>query len=196
MEQILPGVHHWSARHPSIGMVVHSYAVDTTLIDPMLPSGGLDTLPGPVEQIVLTNRHHYRSSGEIAERFGSPVRCHEAGLHEFEGTDRVVEGFRWGDRLAPDIEAVKLDAICAEETVLHIHRGDGALAFADGVVRWSGDALSFVPDDLLGDDPEQVKADLRAGLAGLLERDFDALLLAHGTPQAAGGKEALRRFVG
>jgi glyoxylase-like metal-dependent hydrolase (beta-lactamase superfamily II) len=91
---------------------------------------------------------------------------------------------------------VKLDAICPEETVLHVRRGVGALAFADGVVRMSGDALEFVPDDLLGDDPEQVKADLRRALIPLLERDFDALLFAHGDPIADGGKERLRAFVG
>jgi len=107
MEEILPGVHHWSAVHPNIGMLVHSYAVGSTLIDPLLPPEGIDALPGSVSQILLTNRHHYRSSGEIVARFGCPVRCHEAGLHEFAGTDRAVEGFRWGDRLAPDIVAVE-----------------------------------------------------------------------------------------
>ena len=130
---------------------MHSYAVGTTLIDPLLGPDGLDALPGPVSQILLTNRHHYRSSGEIAERFGCPVRCHQAGLHEFAGTDRVVEGFAWGDRLAGDVVAVKLDAICDEETVLHVAAGDGALAFADGLVEWEGQ-LGFVPDFLLGDD--------------------------------------------
>ena len=194
MEQILPGVQHWSATHPGIGMPVHSYAVGTTLIDPLLGPDGLDALPGPVSQILLTNRHHYRSSGEIAERFGCPVRCHEAGLHEFAGTDRVVEGFAWGDRLADDVVAVKLDAICDEETVLHIAAGDGALAFADGLVEWEG-KLGFVPDFLLGDDAQDVKARLREGLSALLDLEFDTLLLAHGEPVVGGGKDALRRFL-
>jgi hypothetical protein len=196
MELILPGVHHWCATHPNTGSPAHSYAVGTTLVDPILPDEGLGALPGPVQQIVLTNRHHYRSSAAFVERFGCPVRCHEAGLHEFAGTDRAVEGFAWGDGLAADVEAVRLNAICPEETVLHVRRGDGALAFADGVVRLSGDALEFVPDGLLGDDPEQVKADLRRALIPLLERDFDALLFAHGDPIVSGGKERLRSFVG
>jgi hypothetical protein len=194
MQLILPGIHHWTATHPATGERAHSYAIGSTLVDPLLPDGGLDALPGPVDQIVLTNRHHYRSSGEIARRFDCPVRCHEAGLHEFAGIDRRVEGFRWGQQLAEDVEAVKLNAICPEETVLHVRRGDGALAFADGVVHWS-DELDFMPDDLLGDDPEQVKRDLRRGIAALLDRDFDALLFAHGDPVVRGGKEALRRFV-
>jgi hypothetical protein len=195
MELILPGVHHWCAIHPNTGSPAHSYAVGTTLVDPIMPEDGVDALPGPVDQIVLTNRHHYRSSAEIAQRFGCPVRCHEAGLHEFAGTDRAVGGYTWGQQLAPDVDAVKLNAICPEETVLHVRRGDGALAFADGVVRLSGDDLEFVPDGLLGDDPEQVKADLKRGLAVLLDRDFDALLFAHGDPIVRGGKARLRAFV-
>jgi hypothetical protein len=46
------------------------------------------------------------------------------------------------------------------------------------------------------DDPEQTKRGLRDAYRGLLELDFDALLLAHGTPIARGGRQALRRFVG
>ena len=49
--------------------------------------------------------------------------------------------------------------------------------------------------DFLMDDPEQTKRGLRDAYRGLLELDFDALLLAHGLPIAAGGKDALRRFV-
>ena len=45
------------------------------------------------------------------------------------------------------------------------------------------------------DDPDQTKEGLRDSYRGLLELDFDALLLAHGTPIATGGKDALRRFV-
>lgn len=193
MKELLPGVWHWTARHPKIGIDVSSYAVGTTLVDPLLPPGGIDALPRPVEQVVLTNRHHWRASGEIVERFRCPVRCHEAGLHEFSD-GRRVEGFRWGDRLAPDVEAVELNAICDEETVLHIDAGGGALAFADGLIHYG--EIGFVPDSYLGDDPDGVKAALRERLAGLLDRDFDHLLFAHGEPIVGSGKERLRRFVG
>jgi hypothetical protein len=52
-----------------------------------------------------------------------------------------------------------------------------------------------VPDSLLGDDPEDVKAGLRGSLEALLDRDFDHLLLAHGEPVVGGGRAALREFV-
>ena len=200
MDEILPGVWHWTAIHPSHGMRVHSHAVGTTLIDPLLPEAGLDALPPaalPVEQIVLTNRHHYRSSGEIAVRFGCPVRCHEAGLHEFAGSGREVQGFAWGDRLADGIVAVRLNVLCDEETVLHIASGGGALAFADAIVRWEeGGPIGFVPDGLIGDDPEAVKSGLRENLRALLDLDFDTLLMAHGAPIVGSGRQALSDFLG
>ncbi len=52
--------------------------------------------------------------------------------------------------------AYEVNAICPDETALHIpaHR---ALACADGVVRWRDqDELTFVPDQLV-DDPEHTK---------------------------------------
>ena len=45
------------------------------------------------------------------------------------------------------------------------------------------------------DEPERVKAETATALERLLELDFDAVLLAHGEPIAAGGKQALRDFI-
>ncbi len=71
----------------------------------------------------------------------------------------------------------------------------GALALADGAVRWPGrEGLSFVPDDFM-DDPERTKAGLRAAFRRLLELDFDLLLLAHGGPVTEGAKDELRALV-
>jgi hypothetical protein len=47
----------------------------------------------------------------------------------------------------------------------------------------------------MGDDPEAVKRGLRDAFAELLERDFDHLLFAHGTPVVGGGKAALEAFL-
>ena len=67
-------------------------------------------------------------------------------------------------------------------------------ACGDGVVRWAGqEPLAFVPDRFM-DDPEGTKAGLRSAYRGLLELDFELLLLAHGGPVTAGAKDALRAF--
>ena len=200
MQEIVAGVHVWGARHPGIRMDVHSayVAPARALIDPMLPRGGVGAIADlgePPERILLTIRHHYRDAAAFVEAFGCSVHCHEEGLHEFEGGPEV-EGFRPGDEVAPGIVVQEVGAICPDECALLIDAGPGALACADGVVRWhEGGPLGFAPDDLLGDDPEGVKSGLRAAYARIAEAcEFDALLLAHGGPTASGGREALAAF--
>jgi glyoxylase-like metal-dependent hydrolase (beta-lactamase superfamily II) len=197
MKEISPGVWHWTAVHPKLGIEVSSYYVvdGGTLIDPMLPPEGVESFRrrGDPQRIVLTNRHHYRQSDAFRSEFGCPVLCHEAGLHEFEAGPQV-DGFRFSDQVAPGIEALEVGAICPEETALHIDREDGLLSFADGLINHGG--LGFVPDALLGDDPDAVKSGLRDSLRTLLDRDFDGLLFAHGDPLLPGGKRALKQFLG
>jgi hypothetical protein len=107
-----------------------------------------------------------------------------------------VAAFAFGDELAPGVHAVEVGVLCPEETALHIAAGDGLLAFADAIVRDRDGSLAFVPDWLLGDDAEAVKAGLRDAFARLLEeQEFDGLLLAHGDPSPSGGRAALERFV-
>jgi hypothetical protein len=198
MEEIRPGVFHWTAYHEGIRADVHSYLVVTSgaVLDPMLPAEGLDWFEGDTapERVLLTNRHHYRHSGRFVEAFGCPVLCHEAGLHEFEGGPDV-EGFAYGEEVAPGIVALEVGAICPEDAALHITIGEGLLAFADGLIRRDDGALAFVPDFLMGDDPEGVKRGLRSSLSRLVERDFDGLLFAHGKPLVGGGKAALEAFL-
>jgi glyoxylase-like metal-dependent hydrolase (beta-lactamase superfamily II) len=197
MEEIRSGLWHWKAMHPKLEIEVSSYYVagSGTLIDPMLPPEGVEWFRehGGPRRVVLTNRHHYRQSDAFRTELGCPVLCHEAGLHEFEAGPEV-EGFRFGDPVAPGIVALEVGAICPEETALHIDLGDGLLSFADGLINHG--ELGFVPDWLLGDDPDGVKRGLQDSLRALLDRDFDGLLFAHGDPLLCGGKRALEQFVG
>jgi hypothetical protein len=199
MEEIAPGIFHWTALRTTIGARVSSYYVEpaATLIDPMLPEDGLEAFDGlePPRHTILTTRHHFRESDRFAERFGCVTLCSEPGLHEFEGTDRQVRGFRFGDEVAPGIVAIGTDSISPDDTTLHIAHGGGALAFADGLVRSRGGPPGFVPDGLMGDDPAAVKEGLRNAYRGLLERDFEHLLFAHGDPLVGGGRSALSDFV-
>ena len=66
MDQIQPGLLHWTAYRDTIGADVHSYfhAPSGTLIDPMVPPEGRDQIERP-QRILLTNRHHYRDSAAL-----------------------------------------------------------------------------------------------------------------------------------
>jgi hypothetical protein len=198
VEQISPGLWHWTARHEHIHNDVSTYylADSRVLIDPMIPEEGLGWFEqhGAPEHILLTNRHHDRHSWRLREAFGCTVHCVSNGIYELEGRG-PAEPFEFGDELPGGVLVHEVDAICPDETALYIpsHR---ALACADGVVR-SRDSggLAFVPDYLM-DDPEGTKEGLHDAYRRLLELDFDLLLLAHGSPVVDDGKGALRAFVG
>jgi hypothetical protein len=81
-------------------------------------------------------------------------------------------------------------------TALRIPTDPGVLAVADGVIRYGDGPLAFVPDFLLGNDPEAVKKDLKAAYARLLDLEFDHVLFAHGNAWIGGAKKALHAFVG
>jgi glyoxylase-like metal-dependent hydrolase (beta-lactamase superfamily II) len=185
-------VFNWKAVHPQIKIEVgcHFLAGSGTVIDPLLPDEGIEWFEERgVQRVILSNRHHLRQAPLLAERFGCPILCHEAGLHEFEGGPQV-EGFAFGDRLADGVTALEMDAICPEDTVLRIDAGDGALLFADSLIHYG--EVGFVPDSLIGDDPDGVKRRIRARCAALLDERFEHLLFAHGEPLIGDGREALR----
>lgn len=194
MREIAPGLWHWTARHEHIRADVSSYYLERerVLIDPMVPSEGMDWLEGhgPPEHILMTNRHHDRRSWELRDRFGCTVHCVRNGIYELEGRG-PAEPFDFGDELPGGAIAHEVDVICPDETALHI-AAHNALACADGVIHY-GEELGFVPEQFM-DDPARTKAGLRDAYSHLLDLDFDILLVAHGTPWLGGAKEALRRF--
>jgi hypothetical protein len=202
MREILPGVWHWSAYYDAISMDVHSYWIEPAgiVLDPMVPSDvGLewwDDRDVKPQQIVLTIGLHWRHSDQFTERFGIPVRVPRPSLERYEGTGRQAEPFDWNDEIAPGVTSIEIDAIAPDECALHIDQGEGVVAIADGLIRLSaGGPLMFVPDSLMGDDAETVKAGLRDAFPRLLERDWDTMLMAHGEPIVGGARQALKDFL-
>jgi hypothetical protein len=195
VEEIAPGIWHWTAPHPRIGMDVSSYylAEPRVLLDPLAPDDVVARLEelGPPREILLTCRHHWRDCSKLTGRFGATVRASRPGMHEFSD-NQPVEPFDFGDELAGGaVVAHEVDSISPDETALHIPAAS-ALAVADGVMHYDG--LSFVPDNLM-DDPEETKAGLRSAYRRLTaELDFDHLLTAHGEPVVGGAREKLRDF--
>ena len=201
MVEVLPGIRHWTARHPRIGILVSSYWLpeEGVLFDPLVPPEGfaeLDT--APPQAILLSNRHHLRESARFVERYGCSVHCNRAGLHEFAGGEVTVEGFDLGERLPGGAIAAEMGAICPDDTALYLP-ARRAVVLADGIVRGgdpgAGGPLGFVPDSLM-DDPPQTKRGLLASCERLLaELDSDSLLLAHGGPVVGDGRALLEDLV-
>jgi hypothetical protein len=194
VDEIAPGLWHWTALRESIGKEVSSYwlAAEGVVVDPMLPPGGVAAFgESPPANVLLTCRHHDRDAWSLHAELGSVVHVVESGAHALEGRG-PFETFAWGDALPGGVVAQEVDAISPDETALWVpaHR---ALAVADGVVRWPGKpGLTFVPDSLM-DDPERTKAGLLAAFGRLLDTlDVEHVLLAHGGPAT---RDELRAFV-
>jgi hypothetical protein len=204
MDEVLPGILHWATYYDHVGATVHSHihVPSGSVFDPLLPEGGSVEELGLPTAVLLSNRHHLRSSVQVAEAFGVPIRANELGLYRFEDDADAprVEGFAFGDEVAEGVHAVQLGALTPEDTVFRLTSADGethALLFADSLMNPGGE-LGYVSDDLMGDDPAEVKRGLDAGLRRILEEEapFDALLFAHGEPIATGGRDALAAFLG
>lgn len=199
MEEILPGIFHWTTFHEGIGEDVHSYYLSRTdppaVIDPRVPDEGLEWFEGRPQpkNVYLTNRLHYRHSDRFSQAFDATVWCHSAGLHHFDA-GRPVRGFAHGDALPGGVFALEVGSLCPEETALFIPQHGGVLSIGDAIIGTDG-GLGYVPDELMGDDPQGVKRGLHAAFTRLLARDFDHLLFAHGPPWIGHGKAALAGFL-
>jgi glyoxylase-like metal-dependent hydrolase (beta-lactamase superfamily II) len=190
MRELAPGIWHWTAPHPNIGVEVSSYWIPglKLLLDPL-------AVPDEVEDvdcILLSCRHHVRDSLEAAERFDATVQAPRSGMHDYPD-DTPIQPYDVGiGILDGEVTAHAVGGLSPDETALHIP-SVRALAIADGAIRY-GDELHFVPDQYM-DDPDQDKADLKRGFGELADQiDFDVLLLAHGQPYPSGGRDALRKF--
>jgi hypothetical protein len=190
VEEIAPGLWHWTARRETIGKEVSSYylAEERAVIDPMTPPERPEWFQP--EHAILTCRHHSRDAWAL----GCPPWVVEQGVHELEGRGEF-HTYSWGDELPGGIIACEVDALSPDETALFIP-ARRALAIGDGVVRWDGvEGLTFVPDFLM-DDPEETRAGLKAAYRRLLaDLEFDHLLLAHGDPVISDAKQQLAALV-
>ena len=193
MQEIRPGLWHWTARHPEWteeddsaahdwGPEVSSYAFAVEnclmLIDPVIPQAGLDELIQGREAVaVLTCPWHARDALKLHLPLYSPASEHD---HVESATP-----YGAGDRLPVGIEA--LPGLEPVDLVLWIesHR---ALVFGDTLVDL-GSGLEL-PDDW---GPSGIShSAVRGVLRKCLELPFDLALPTHGRPA---GREEFERAV-
>ena len=197
MEELAPGLHRWTARHPAwepgaepgspddwepdVGSVVYRAPDELVLVDPLVERWGpLDALVeghGRPVVVLTTIRFHGRSRGEVAERYGAELRTHTA---------------------APPAGVRRIPIAGMDETMVYLDApralipGDRLLGDPQGGLRlcpvsW----LRYIDRD---DPPDE--AALRAALAPLLELDVGSVLVSHGEPVLRDGAAALRALLG
>ncbi len=203
MDEILPGIWHWTTPNPSIGdTLVSCYWLDDSgvFIDPLLPEEAgiawFESRPTPPAAVVLANRHHYRDSGAIHERFGCQVHVPNAGLHAF--TDRPhVAGYGPGDDLPGGLSAFVIGSLSPDEDGLFLESAS-AIWVGDTLVRSPtdpGSRIGWVSDSLM-DDPDETKGGLLEAFSEVLDDyRFEHLMLAHGLPLVGNGRAELEQLV-
>jgi hypothetical protein len=194
VEELAPGLHRWTARHPAwepgaepgspgdwppdVGCVAYEAPGALVLIDPLLDGWGpLDALVarhGRPVVVLTTMRFHGRSRADVQERYGAELRTHTADPPA--GVRRIpVEGM--------DESMVYLEAPRA------LVPGDRLIADADGkLVPCPESWLRYIRSPPTPPDA----AALRAALAPLLELDAELVLVSHGEPVLRDGAAALR----
>lgn len=207
-QQLAEGLWRWTARHPEwhpgeFGSEVVSFALragdETILIDPLLPPDP-DPALGLIERelgdrlaILISVPYHVRSSREIRDRFRGEVEttiwghpaCRKrladgAGFHAFEP----------GDALPGGVSAHRIGKPRRHETPLLLpsHR---ALVFGDAVAEVGGELRVWSDRRVDADVSRFYHERFNPTLEALLELDFDRVLVTHGQPVLAGGREAL-----
>ena len=204
VRELAPGLWRWTALHPDwapgddweqeVGCVYLEAAGEVILIDPLVPAepdareAFLEHLDADVERngtsvsVLLTVAWHTRSAGELAERYGAEVWAREAGsAPDSPVTNPIAPGAILPGGL------IGIDAQLAEETIYWLPEqsalvpGDALLGDADGGLR-------VCPESWLGG---ATQADLKLGLAGLLDLPVELVLVSHGEPVLADGRAAL-----
>jgi hypothetical protein len=186
VSELAPGLWRWTARHPAwtpadgdewdadVGCVYAEIDGGIVLVDPQVPEDtegfwrALDRDVGRLGApiVLTTNIDHTRSAAEIAARYGLGG-APGAGVKAFP-TAYPGETVYW---LEPYAALVP---------------GDVLLGADDGGVR-------VCPDSWLEGVPREV---VLASLQPLLELPVERILVSHGAPVLAGGREALALALG
>jgi hypothetical protein len=190
MQELLPGLWRWTARHPSwnpggtpgsaddwpeaVGSVAYRAAHTLVLIDPLVPEPGfLDDLVERVDlpvSILQTIRFHSRSITELERRYA--------------------------DRLAPEpgpgVEPVPIGG--AGETMVWLAE-PRALVPGDRLLGADGGGLRMSPDSWMG-HLSLDQAGLAEALRPLLDLPVEHVIVSHGEPVLGEGRAMIARAIG
>lgn len=203
MRQLTEGVSDVQLEYVRVFVLEDMPPGTTTLVDTGFERTAdylVDTLRdevGDVDRVVLTHDggDHYGGLDAVVEAF-DPELCAAAAetdlLSSIDHEPDVL--FEHGDRLDGDIEVVQVPGHSPCPSALLLHRA-GALISADAL---DGADRRGLPAGYLLPPPETFNHDHAAAernLADLLEYDFDAVYVFHGSHVMEGAKEQLDRYL-
>jgi hypothetical protein len=186
--ELRPGLYRWTVPHPDfepdpepespadwpelVGCVAYRTPDALVLIDPLVPDGLWPTLDRLAEgrrvTVLTTIPFHLRSRNAVVKRYQAP-----------------------GSRVPPSVETIPIPR--AGESMIWIAEhaalvpGDRILGGRDGGLRVCPDSwLRYLESGITG-------TELRKALRPLLNLPIKLVLVSHGEPVLAGGRDALAR---
>ena len=160
-------------------------------VDPVEPSDeDLDEMARQgVARILITNRNHSRAANKIRARTGARTAIHPADAPHARSEGAVLD-----DELNPSDKAGPFVVIDSPgkslgEVVLHWPERK-ILLVGDAVVGDPPGKCKLLPDKVVDDPPR-----FRDSARGLLDLDFEILLVGDGVPILSGAKDRLRELV-
>jgi glyoxylase-like metal-dependent hydrolase (beta-lactamase superfamily II) len=194
--ELRPGLHRWTADHPeaaaspqagspadwgpAVGSVAYEAADALLLVDPLVPDEGWEALDALVERhgrrvaVITTLQFHRRSRDAVAERYGASTS-------------------RARDTLPAGVETIRVAG--AGETMVWLP-GPGALVPGDRLLGDDAGGLRLCPESWLRYLPSRMtRAQLAEELRPLLDLPIELVLVSHGEPVLARGREAVARAI-
>ena len=197
----LPGLHYWSVFQPDRRIDFNGFFVEregaNLLIDPMPLDGAQRAFVaerGGAPWILISNPHHLRDAGALAEHFGAQVLAPETDREAFEAEGAGIHGWFASSKDLPGAVAAQVDVHWIEggkspkEAVFELTQLN-ALVFGDAVRSHESGQLRLLPDPMVSD-----KSKLAASVKALGAKRPEAILLGDGDSLFNGAAETLHAF--
>ena len=195
MREILTGIFSWPWFSEPHGYNFNGHFIrhaDGNLcVDPVEPSDDdLEEMArSDVARVLITNRNHSRAANKIRARTGARTAIHAADApHARSEGAELDDELKPGDKVGP-FAVVGVPGKSPGEIGLHWPERK-VLLVGDAVVGDPPGRCKLLPDKVI-DDPSR----LRESVRGLLDLDFDTLLVGDGEPIPRFAKERLRELV-
>lgn len=195
MRELISGIFTWPWFSQPHGYNFNGYFVrhagGNLCIDPVEPpTEAIDQIGQEgAAWVVLTNRNHVRASKKIRERTSARVAIHPADAAHARKEGGIIDHeLHVGEQVGP-FTVMGAPGKSPGEVVLH---------WPERKILVVGDAVIGNPPGSCGLLKEQVMDDparLRTSVRGLLDLDFDILLVGDGTPLLSGAKAKLQELV-
>jgi glyoxylase-like metal-dependent hydrolase (beta-lactamase superfamily II) len=191
MHEILPGIYAWRWPSPRFGYDFNGHWMQGLCIDPVeMDDATLEELAERgVYEILITNRNHFRAAERVRQRTSAKIAVHPADAEFVRSKGVTVEGALADGQMVGPLRVIAVPGKSPGEVAFHWPERR-VLVVGDACVGTPPGQLALLHAAVI-DDP----ALLRESLRGLLDVDFDTMLVGDGAAIIGGAKERLRELV-